>query len=66
MGAMIFGGITKEPIQLNKLTSIGFFTEIKSVTPDSLHYLLHDLFEKNIFWELETKNVNAYQLAVGL
>ena len=26
----------------------------KAVTPDSSHWLLHDLFEKNTFWELET------------
>ena len=36
-------------------TSLDFYAEIQEVTPDSLHYLLRDLFEANTFWELETK-----------
>jgi aminopeptidase N len=40
-------------------TSLDFYTEISVVTPDTLQYLLKDLFETNTFWELETKTVNA-------
>lgn len=32
---------------------------LKSVTPDSLQSLLADLFERNTYWELETKRVSA-------
>ena len=36
-------------------TSLDFYNEIKAVTPDSLHYLLIDLFATNTFWDLKTK-----------
>jgi hypothetical protein len=36
-------------------TSLDFYRQIMAVTPDSLQYLLKDLFETNTFWELETK-----------
>ncbi|WP_299986396.1 M1 family aminopeptidase [uncultured Pontibacter sp.] len=43
-------------------TSLDLYRELKSVTPDSLQYLLQDLFEKNTFWELGTKQVVAKQI----
>ena len=35
------------------------------MTPDSFQYLLHDLFEKNTFWELETERATAQQTEAG-
>ena len=29
------------------------------MTPDSLQYLLHDLFEVNTFWQFETERATA-------
>ncbi|WP_237144725.1 M1 family aminopeptidase [Pontibacter pamirensis] len=40
-------------------TSLDLYQELQQVTPDSLHYLLHDLFEANTFWELEAEQVTA-------
>jgi len=42
-------------------TSLDFYSAIRSVTPDSLHYLLQDLFEKNTFWELKTERTMVKQ-----
>lgn len=46
-------------------TSLDFYKELQAVTPDSMHYLLKDLFETNTFWELKTKEVHSAQLAAG-
>ena len=35
------------------------------MTPDSYQYLLHDLFEKNTFWEFETQRATAQQTEAG-
>ena len=40
-------------------TSLDLYRELRSVTPDSLQYLLADLFETNTYWELATKQVSA-------
>jgi hypothetical protein len=40
-------------------TSRDLYGELKSVTPDSLQSLLGDLFERNTYWELETRHVSA-------
>jgi hypothetical protein len=40
-------------------TTLDLYRELQAVTPDSLKYLLHDLFEVNTFWELETARVTA-------
>lgn len=40
-------------------TSLELYRELEAVTPDSLRYLLHDLFEANTFWELETTRASA-------
>jgi hypothetical protein len=35
---------------------------LKKVTPDTVQYLLHDLFVENTFWELETTKATARQI----
>jgi ABC-2 type transport system permease protein len=46
-------------------TSKDLYAELKSVTPDSLQTLLGDLFERNTYWELETKSVTAEPVGQG-
>jgi ABC-2 type transport system permease protein len=46
-------------------TTLDLYRELQAVTPDSLQYLLHDFFEINAFWVLETKRVAAKQTAAG-
>jgi hypothetical protein len=46
-------------------TSIDLYRELQAVTPDPFQSLLHDLFEQNTFWELETKRAGARQTAAG-
>jgi hypothetical protein len=42
-------------------TTLDLYRELQAVTPDSLRYLLHDLFEVNANWELETERATARQ-----
>jgi ABC-type transport system involved in multi-copper enzyme maturation permease subunit len=46
-------------------TTIDLYRELKAVTPDSLHYLVHDLFATNTFWELKTEQAIAKQTNTG-
>lgn len=46
-------------------TTLDLFRELQSVTPDSLQYLLHDLFQVNTYWELEAENVTAKKTTAG-
>jgi aminopeptidase N len=46
-------------------TTLDLYSELKAVAPDSLHYLLHDLFEVNTYWELETEQATAKQTRKG-
>jgi ABC-2 type transport system permease protein len=46
-------------------TSMDLYRQLQAVTPDSLRYLLHDLFAANTFWELETERATAKQTAAG-
>ena len=46
-------------------TSLDLYRELRSVTPDSLHPLLADLFETNTFWELQTKRIKAEAAGAG-
>jgi aminopeptidase N len=46
-------------------TSRDLYEELKSVTPDSLRSLLADLFERNTYWELATKQVSAQPTGAG-
>jgi ABC-2 type transport system permease protein len=41
------------------------YKELQAVTPDSIQYLLHDLFAANTFWTLETEKVVAVETASG-
>ena len=46
-------------------TTLDLYRELRAVTPDSLQYLLHDLFEVNTHWELETERATAKQTESG-
>ncbi|QHT71524.1 hypothetical protein GXP67_35115 [Rhodocytophaga rosea] len=46
-------------------TTLDLYDELQTVTPDSLHYLLHDLFEKNTYWRLKTEQLAAIQTKSG-
>jgi aminopeptidase N len=46
-------------------TSRDLYRELQAVTPDSFQYLLHDLFEKNTFWEFATQRATAQQTEAG-
>lgn len=54
-------------------TSLDLYRELQTVTPDSLQYVLQDLFKTNTFWELETEAATAkpikgdkWQLTISL
>lgn len=47
-------------------TTLDFYLELQAMTPDSLQYLVHDLFAANTFWELETERVSAKQTEKGI
>lgn len=46
-------------------TTLDLYRELQAVTPDSLRYLLHDLFEVNMYWKLETERATATQTPAG-
>lgn len=46
-------------------TSMDLYNEIKAVTPDSLQYLVHDLFLENTFWNLEMEEAEAEKTSAG-
>lgn len=46
-------------------TTLDFYRELQAVTPDSLQYLVHDLFATNTFWELQTEQATAKQTEAG-
>jgi hypothetical protein len=46
-------------------TTLDLYRELKAVTPDSLQYLLHDLFEVNTYWEFKTEHAEAKQTNAG-
>jgi ABC-type transport system involved in multi-copper enzyme maturation permease subunit len=46
-------------------TTLDLYEELQTVTPDSLHYLLHDLFKENMYWRLKTKKLTAEQTKAG-
>jgi len=46
-------------------TSLDLYRELQAVTPDSLRYLLVDLFEANTLWELKAKEVTPKQVESG-
>jgi aminopeptidase N len=46
-------------------TTLDLYDKIKKVTPDSLSYLLHDLFETNTYWRLKTKQFGVEKTGSG-
>ncbi|QNF34029.1 ABC transporter permease [Adhaeribacter swui] len=46
-------------------TTLDLYQELQQVTPDSLHYLLRDLFQQNTYWRLKTKQVTANPTKAG-
>jgi ABC-2 type transport system permease protein len=46
-------------------TSLDLYRELQAVTPDQFRSLLHDLFEVNAYWELETERATADETAAG-
>jgi ABC-2 type transport system permease protein len=46
-------------------TTLDLYRELRAVTPDSLQPLLHDLFEVNTYWQLETERVSAVETESG-
>jgi hypothetical protein len=46
-------------------TTRDLYRELQAVTPDTLRYLLHDLFETNTYWELVTERATAEQTPEG-
>ena len=46
-------------------TSPDLYRELQAVTPPEYQYLLHDLFEANTFWELDTKVATAEKTEAG-
>lgn len=54
-------GLGKAPLPLPS----DLYSKLENVTPDSLRYLLHDLFAANTFWELKTEKANVTQTNNG-
>jgi hypothetical protein len=46
-------------------TTLDLYRELQAVTPDSLKFLLHDLFEVNTYWRLKTERATAKQTEGG-
>lgn len=46
-------------------TTLDLYRELNAITPDTLQYLLHDLFKVNTYWDLKTDNVTAQQTKEG-
>jgi hypothetical protein len=56
---------THGPEEALPATTLDLYRELQAVTPDALRYLLHDLFEVNASWELETERVDATPTEAG-
>lgn len=48
-----------------RATTLDLYRELQAAAPDSLHDLLHDLFEVNTFWQLDTESVRADSTPTG-
>jgi ABC-2 type transport system permease protein len=46
-------------------TGLDLHRELQTVTPEAFQPLLHDLFEANTFWDLETRGATAQQNGAG-
>ncbi|HYG02732.1 MAG TPA: M1 family aminopeptidase [Chryseosolibacter sp.] len=51
--------------ELKLPTTLDLYKEIEAITPDSLNYLLQDLFKENTYWRLKTKQFVAAQAQAG-
>ncbi|HEV8365681.1 MAG TPA: hypothetical protein VGQ52_19360, partial [Gemmatimonadaceae bacterium] len=49
------------PADAPPATTLDLYRELQAVTPDSMRYLLHDLFEVNTYWQLRTEHAAAEQ-----
>ncbi len=47
-------------------TTRDLYKELQAVTPDSLRYVLHDLFAANTFWDLKATQIDARQTGENL
>ncbi len=57
--------IKENPAEPPLPTTLDLYRELQAVTPDSLQYLVKDLFAENTFWELKTDKVMAEKLKSG-
>ncbi|HEX6158929.1 MAG TPA: hypothetical protein VF111_02105 [Thermoanaerobaculia bacterium] len=48
-----------------RVTTLDLHRELEAATPPELHYLLHDLFEVNTFWQFETGRATAVATPEG-
>lgn len=46
-------------------TTLDLYRELRAVTPDSLHYFLHDLFEMNTYWDMATERATTQRTKDG-
>lgn len=46
-------------------TTLDLYRELKAVAPDSTQYLLHDLFERNTYWDFTMEQAEAIQTPSG-
>ncbi|AHM58732.1 putative membrane protein [Flammeovirgaceae bacterium 311] len=46
-------------------TPLDLYRELQAATPDSLQYLVHDLFAANTFWDFETESATARKTKAG-
>jgi len=51
--------------ELPQPTTLDLYQELQHVTPDSLNYLLEDLFKENTYWRLKAKQFDAAQTKEG-
>jgi ABC-2 type transport system permease protein len=56
---------THRPAEAPLATTRDLYRELRAATPDSLRYLLRDLFEVNTLWQLETEAARADSAAAG-
>jgi hypothetical protein len=54
-----------QPAESPPATTLDLYRELQAVTPAAVQYLLHDLFEVNTYWELETERATAAQTEAG-
>ncbi|CAM4118790.1 ABC transporter permease/M1 family aminopeptidase [Gillisia limnaea] len=47
-------------------TTLDLYRELQAVTPDTLQYLVKDLFAENTFWELKTDVATTKKLETGM